>query len=361
MIYQRSARRHGFTLTELLVVISIIAILGSLITAFIFSAADRARASNTEHAIQTINKLFQHHWSQVVADAKKEDISDTSELGSPNPLKGFGNLIGLAGADPSFERTRIILMKLRLMEAFPVRYGEVNNVADPVYLALKTYLPQSRRKYTSTYRKVLVDANKKPLMAANDPLTESSACLLMALSEVKRGGPDFPKDAMVQSIADSDGDGIKEFVDGWSQRPAPAIPPYTGEVTPGLPGKPQPLRFYRFAWSTPAYNATHPILSPAPSGAAASPYPDPLDPLGTLQNANWYASAQRATFESAIGCALRDPTNQNNFIIPVIASAGSDGYFGLPVDIRIAAPAGLLNVLNTGESDNIYNYTLRNQ
>jgi prepilin-type N-terminal cleavage/methylation domain-containing protein len=338
--------RRGFTVIELLVVISIIAILTSVITAFVFSAGDRRRGANTQVTIQTVNKALQHHWSQVIADAKKEDISDAT----------FAQLQILSGQtkglDPSLERARVIWIKLRLMEAFPQAYAEVNGTAappqNPVYTALTTYIPPNRR-HNNGYKKTL---NNGTLKQANDPSSESSACLLMAL-QVNRGGFSLSADSLGSAAFDTDGDGLKEIVDGWTQLGGAPPSTYPSDPAHVCTGKPETLRFYRFTWS-PAIQA----LSPNTSST-----PDPIDNRGLLLNPNWYLSYGSA-YVQATQCAITgnpaNPSASPYYIIPVIVSSGSDNYFGLQQDTN-AATLGQLLYTGPAIDDNIYSYNLRNQ
>jgi prepilin-type N-terminal cleavage/methylation domain-containing protein len=296
---QRIIRRRGFTLNELLVVIAIIGVLAALTSVAVFGLIGTRTQRNTETAMQTVNKALQQHWSFVVAEAKKDTVPDTVKT--------------LAGGD--MERARVIWTKLRLAEAFPQSYAEINDPANGVYIALGASIPNASRKYSSSYKLA-----SKGLKVAKDPTTESGACLLMALS-VSRGGNQLSPDSLSGGIADTDGDGLKEFVDGWGKA----------------------IAFFRF----PTNNAALQAANPAPAGSKGAKFADPIDPNGTLLNPSWTgATAFETTFHkiaASPGVAF--------YVIPTLVSAGKDGQFGLNAD---------LSVNNSAQSgNNVYSFNLR--
>ena len=304
---QRMYRRRGFTLNELLVVIAIIALLAALTSVAVFSMISVRTQRNTDTTMQTINKALQQHWTFVVAEAKKEAV--------PDAVKTF------AGGDA--ERARVIWTKIRLAEAFPQSYAEINDSTNPVYMSLAASMPSSSRKYSSSYKLATKGAT-----AAINPTTESGACLLMALS-VSRGGNLLSPDALGGGIADSDGDGLKEFVDGWGNA----------------------IAFFRY----PTNNGALQAANPAPAGSKGQKFADPLDPNGTLLHPSWYgagpgASGNAKIFEGVFHKIAASP-GVANYVIPTLVSAGKDRLFGLNAD---------LSINNLADSnDNRYSFNLR--
>src|SRR5438552_2338972 len=108
--------RTAFTLIELLVVIAIIALLSALGGWAMYAMRGAQQKRNTETILRTANKMLQTRWSTVIADAGKE---------TPSPAVTM-----LAGGDP--ERAKIIWIKVRLTEAFPMSYAEVPPATRPV-------------------------------------------------------------------------------------------------------------------------------------------------------------------------------------------------------------------------------------
>src|SRR5829696_4073493 len=95
--------RPAFTLIELLVVIAIIGIIMALAGVALFYFVGSQPAMSTQARVDSINEIFQKHWSKVIKDAKKEP---------PSP-----QAYALAGGDGP--RAQVIWVKARLMEAFP--------------------------------------------------------------------------------------------------------------------------------------------------------------------------------------------------------------------------------------------------
>src|SRR5262245_2435066 len=111
--------RGGFTFVELLVVITILATLMGLIVAGIFTTVESQRQSNTEVAMRTAMQTLDKHWKFVVDQASKESPSAAAKVlaGGTPPF----------GDDANLQRAQAIWIKLRLMEAFPVCYAEIND------------------------------------------------------------------------------------------------------------------------------------------------------------------------------------------------------------------------------------------
>src|SRR5262249_53078660 len=163
------------------------------------------RQRNTEATMSSVMRTLAQHWSQVISDAKKETPSDVVKQ-----LAGYGT--------PYYDsdRAQTLWVKVRLMEAFPVSFAEIGDPSDPDSpLVYKTGLiPKGRRQYLPFYQRELL--NKTAISSDyNGPSTESSACLLMALTKSRKGSTLAPDVLGSSTIRDSDGDGVPEIVDGW--------------------------------------------------------------------------------------------------------------------------------------------------
>lgn len=280
------AKRGGFTLIELLVVFSIIAVLAALIAAGMMTWINSQSRRNTETEIRSIYSALMQHWDAVAADAEKE----------PNvPQKVIDY------ADKDLARARVIWIKLRLMEAFPVRFSEIQNFSS--YAAPLDMIPTGRRRYQEGFKKLLPPPPPPP-PPLPDTTTESAACLLMALS-VNHFGVSHPPDMFRPFTRDVNSDGLQEFVDAWGT----------------------PLYFYRFTTGNTDLQGT----APPPSNKDRLNYLDPRDPSGKLIN-NWKkpdgsASANPDDFDKNFHLRLNGSTAW--YSVPALVSAGPDTKFGV--------------------------------
>ena len=298
----RTTRRPAFTLVELLVVIAIIGILASLTAVAVFRWVDQTRENNSEALIRAVNEVLQQHWRKVIEAAKKE--------APPSQV------MVLAGGDT--DRAKLIWVKLRLTEAFPMSYHELyynglfyNHVTKSwVDLMFDFGANKTLRKYTTGY---ITAINKVP--AANDPESESAACLLAALSVSRDGAAKLNLDMLPIPPVDSDGDGAKEIVDGWGH----------------------PVAFFRF----PTLNAD--LQASNPDKAAPLTAADPLDWRKTsgatkyamLTDPSWWGALpnkglhptynMRQIVQEVCRFTLEDPANKANprsfYTVPVIICA----------------------------------------
>src|SRR5262245_8783789 len=115
--------RRGMTLIELLVAMAIIAILGALVAVGLRSWIGTQARRNTEATIATVYEALQKHWKVVVDEARAEKLDGWRNASSISgfPTDVFDWSKSASGVE-DLERARVIAIKLRLMEAFPVNF-----------------------------------------------------------------------------------------------------------------------------------------------------------------------------------------------------------------------------------------------
>ena len=301
--------RPGFTLVELLVVTTIIAVLVSLVAGSIVGVINGQKVSNTEQTIIRLNGALRQQWDEVVKQAK-------SELPPPAVLT-------LAGGDP--RRAQVIWVKLRLRQEFPQNFKE----------ARQPHLDNTGK--SNPYVSATTLGGKYLTLPILDnfatPPTEieSSVCLLMALSR-QRGGARLNVDDMgssavaVSKWVDTQGQPLRQFVDAWSQ-PIRFTRWRVTQTSTKVPSsflilEVPPLAIYQELDSN----------NPAQSGPNTK-FRDPLDPEGLLLQTAWYNQPSPLTgkplgqdFELLVHpISLTNQPQPPYYMAPIIWSIGPDG------------------------------------
>ncbi len=355
----KSKRAAGFTLVELLVVISIIAILSALTAGAVFKVIGVQRSNNTQLTIKSASSLLEKQWAYVIVAAKAEVIPP--------------HVMGIADNDPT--RARVIWIKLRLKQEFPMNFSEA---LYPYYLPIpgapltSADLPGKRYYYdriTQAFPQFVNNVNwpNIPLNYPNGsspvqsvpPFTnssqklwylESAYCLTMAL-QVNRGSIVFNEESFAPNALSTD-----IFV---PQSPGGRALQFSGPKTL-VDGWGFPLFFYRWPvgnidFYPTSFSATA-LASSVSANARNQPYPDPLDPQGTLMDTRW-TNANSQWFQQYCHSLSRSLYTE-----PVIVSSGPDDTLGitppnnspfLPDDMRY--DPGVVNQA----FDNIASYKLR--
>jgi prepilin-type N-terminal cleavage/methylation domain-containing protein len=342
-----SHSRCGFTLVELMVVIAIIGVVVTLAASATVQVITRQRAALTEATIQKVNDALKAHVRNIIDQANTEPIPD-------NILQG---LIAMAGgaADPdAARRARIIWIKLRLKQEFPMNFMEALNPTPKSIRPSYVSLPP-----TPAFAQALQASDAK------DPPQnfEASVCLLLALSRASKGAVSFDEDRLASTEkGEAPGmRGLKMILDGWGR----------------------PLTFYR--WPIPTE-----LTGSNPN--KTSRFGDPLDPDGLLMSPGWnntqaYQKQQGVwAFEKLLHPVHVGSQPVSYYTVPVIASAGPTAgvkqpgqpyayldvydFMGLPRPQESPPPmAGLPTALRhdpmtltggTSDSfDNIYSFRMR--
>jgi prepilin-type N-terminal cleavage/methylation domain-containing protein len=307
---RRPLARRGFTLTELLVVISIIVILAALAAGAAFRLAGSQQEKNTNLAVLKISDLLDQQWQAVIDQARIESIPTA-----------VSNMAQDAAGNNNPRRARAIYIKLRLMQEFPQTFNEALN--NP--LGAKP-----------TYAKLL-----SGLAASGDPF-EWGACLYMALGQNRRGaGVNLDTSiANTEAIDTPNWPGLKTFVDAWGT----------------------PIVFYRSPTNNPELNPLTKVV--------LGPNNDAQDPEGTLSDAGWILagagpSPNYLAFYNQIHplpygltpTAASLTTRGSYYLVPVVSSFGPNKRSGL-ADFFMT-PATTPSAEVGADNDNIYSYRHR--
>jgi prepilin-type N-terminal cleavage/methylation domain-containing protein len=296
---KKTRRRGGFTLIEILVVVAIIGILLGLLAVALFPWIGTQSKRTTEILLQKVHTAVEQQAREVIIKAREE---------TPKP-----NVLAMAGGDP--ERARIIWIKLRLKQEFPMSYAEaLNPTAGSQFLAPSDLPPL--KEYVTRLQGVT------PV----DPNTQMAACLLMSLQRPRKGQKFSAEETLgAHAIKDTDGDGVPEIVDGWGK----------------------PVLFFRWGTGNPDLDASY-------TSARGLLDRDTEDPAHKLMDASWNpVHPGAAEFQNLCHWITQDgqgKTPRSYFTQPVIVSLGPDRSAGLDITMKPISPDA---------NDNIYSFKVK--
>lgn len=302
----RTAQRGGFTLIELMVVITIIAALMALTAGAVMKVMATSQTNNTQTRLDSVQSQLSRAWSKVKDEAyyKSQMNEPVPGLGTPVSQWILTNLAQIGPSDPNAqERVRVIYVKLRLRQAFPMSFNEALNP-----------FPLPPLPGYATYLTSLGIVGTTPATAS----IESSACLLMALQRGASGAGINPEQ-IAGGGAIGNLNGITYLTDAWGR----------------------PIFFSRFpAGSTYLNPAVNPAtLAANTANTITTPWwplgpvtcysqtgnNDPGDPQGYLQAPSWGTSPMGASF-AALTLQVLAAGNTSYKLAPMVASGGPNDW-----------------------------------
>jgi prepilin-type N-terminal cleavage/methylation domain-containing protein len=223
--------RPGVTLIELLITIMIISILAAAVLGVAAVAGETAREAKTKTIISRIHTLLMQHYDTYTTRRVKVRQPVLDAINSPT-LNASTAQRGRLKAE-----ARLYALREMMLMEIPDRWSDVllnlvpstpasGVAADPLYLDAPPVpdVPGDRANrtelaglYLRTYRRIAGATNKitNNTNTDRDVLANQGAeCLYMVVMNACGDGEArtlFP----ASSIADTDGDGAPEFIDGW--------------------------------------------------------------------------------------------------------------------------------------------------
>lgn len=291
----RTARR-GFTLVELLVVLAILAVLGSLVMAGVMRTRTAQQNKTTRETVKKMESVFARQRTAVL---------DTARAGSVPPV-----VTALAGGDP--DRAKTLWAYIKYRRAFPQSFAEATSpilLTDPV-----TNSPVALTELAAPqiFRSL-------PAAAGNaSPEVQAAACAYIFLtSRAERGE--------VMSMEEGAGSLTTEVAVTVGNQPF--------KVTVFKDTFGHPITFLRDARDV-ELNA--PPYANAKPGAAN--FLDPFDPLGRLTKPSaWTQNVPLTKLAHVAAFGIVPNVNQNPFVnenwTATFVSPGLDGRFRTVDDI----------------------------
>lgn len=293
-----NVRMPAFTLIELLIVMTILAVLTALSVAVYIRQLAKSDRAATEALVQMLNDAVNDRLQQFFGEKVFPVLATHRVLAGWDPTLSFTETGELASL---VDRRAELIAKLDAMRGdFPQQFidfmrndpdGAGPQVGDQdvsgIYVGLSDnsnsraartaiyldYLKRTRRydgspQLTGTPPAFSQSTSYDPKPFNHDPATESSECLYLMLTAVSGYVFDVGQ-VDPRFIKDSDNDGLMEFVDVWGT----------------------PLRFYR--WPTDCLEFFLRVTKSLPGGLAVNS----LDPDGLLTTKPGWYSARRLDFE----------------------------------------------------------------
>ena len=318
--------RGGFTLVELLVVISLIAILLALSAGAFFRIQSSQNVFNAEKTLEKLHSLMDSKWKITLDDARKTVPADATFLTS-------------LGGDK--ERAQIVWTYAKLKNEMPMTFAELlgpsGTVAAPQPITLQL-VPTPIQLYP---RKVYLNVITAASAGASLEL-QSAALFYTMVSQTASGGTmNSAEGTSYQTTTDS-ATGLTHFVDAWGKPVAFVRHALNGEINSTPFAHPAKAKGY----------PTGPLInSSLDNGGKLTfdmkntwyfpAYPAPSINLNTAQNL-------RGSLNVGLPTAYEvkfDNVNQ----LPTLVSAGANNDFG----------ANWLDPSDDDAADNLLSYRLR--
>lgn len=297
-------RAAGFTLVELLVVITIIAILAGMVLGALYTSQEAARRRRTEALIHKLHDQMAIIWESY--QTRRLPIDPTFPTGTipayimpnfQNPIPSAGEFIAM--------QTLLARRELMAME-LPDQYSDLDPNYIPQFLRVEnrsTADPNdSLPIYPSIWRSYLRRIERVRGSAVTDiadfatiqESNQSAECLYLILTGglASDGGAVFSE----RDSGDTDGDGMPEFIDAWGNA----------------------IEWIR--WPAGFISDMQPLDATGNRNILQDP--NPYDPRRLDPSVENFDTAQPAGYR----------------LFPLIVSAGPDEEFGLAFRWNVAAP-----------------------
>jgi prepilin-type N-terminal cleavage/methylation domain-containing protein len=184
--------RPAMTLIELLITMTIIAIISAAILGTASAAFENARRSRTQSLITKISGLVLERWDSYANRRVDVDPDIVTAIDALYP-----STITAAERGQMLADARLLALRELMLMEMPDGWADVNHA--PSVLANVPALTQSYRRFFA---------------AGNELDHESAECLYMTVMNATGDG-EARTLFTSQDIGDKDGDGAPEFIDGW--------------------------------------------------------------------------------------------------------------------------------------------------
>ncbi len=206
----RPTGRRAFTLVELLIVISLIAVLAALSAGTLFRVRESQNSSITEKTLDKLHSMLDTRWKVVLQDAVKT---------VPEPL------VTSCGGDR--KRALVVWTHAKLKNEFPQTFSEVRHPMsppNPLVSPPNPMLATPGSDVTTTLGAALAPravfkaaVPSTYLVDAESQILQSAALLYITLTQTGGGGNAMTLEGIQQQIATDPTSGLSYFKDGWGK------------------------------------------------------------------------------------------------------------------------------------------------
>lgn len=379
----------AFTLIEILIVLTIVSVLAAALGVTISNMLTSAKEAQTTATLRKIDGLMveRQQGLQRAFDGRdfQRFVKDTHEkLIQGDPANGIPQLYGLssksveAAARKDFAR---LFFPQRFVEMADVRTGPAPGTpgADGI---------PDRIQFDEVYGPAVTWSGGTPNLPTNhDPITESAELLYFALTRLEVfGSPLVSVDEFsTREVADTDNDGLPEFIDGWGQPlrfyrwPTRLFKPFGlfgSNQVPGGPGddsgSPSGADFsdlYEIGWPGSDDVVIHPdvrflariYVTGIPRGpvtVGGLPIVGDYDQLNVDPDDAFGVLLEQAKLLSSHGIPMLNAVSESRYHTldtyhrPLVVSAGPDGFLGLYEPNHTEDLPSFNGVLDAGEDAN---------
>ena len=211
--------RRGFTLTELLVVMMVLAILAALTVAALAGAVNDARAARTRTVINKIDQLISERWEGY----RTRSVRVVLPSGTPPTAANFAlarllSIRELQRLELPDQISDLCTANERVTDLAGDSDLDAIVAINDVQRALLGIVPSVTIGYKRLAERSIegdpaVTTDDRPWTTAN----QGAECLYLILAVMKDGDKSAIDYFSTDEIGDVDGDGMKEILDGWGQ------------------------------------------------------------------------------------------------------------------------------------------------
>lgn len=210
--------RRSFTLTELLVVIMVIAILSSSMMFALYNAAEQAREARTQAQIVHLHELLMTRWESYRTRAIRLNLDGTARRHAPTVARA--RLLGLRDLmRMELPERKTDILDGSVIISFTFSYTLANSAGDPQVFdgTVNSSIapPSVWREYRRRVANLVSPPNFANGMNQWTEQYQGAECLYLivaSMQDITGNALDFFRET---EIGDVDGDGMPEILDAW--------------------------------------------------------------------------------------------------------------------------------------------------